>query len=213
MMIQIAIVEDIEALRETMASLIQMEKDLLCVYRFSNAEEALATLSEDPVDVVLMDIHLPGMNGIDCVRQLKQKCPQMQFMMSTIFHDDENIFNALKAGASGYLLKSDEPEKIIAAIRDLNAGGSPMDAQIARRVIESFHKRQSVNDSDPTLTKREYELLVLLSKGFRYKEIANQLYISIETVRKHVNNIYRKLQVQSRIEAVNKAFGERLPKE
>ena len=209
-MISIAIVEDIDELREAMASLIQSADDFFCAHLFSNAEDALHTLSENPVDVVMMDINLPGMSGIECVRQLKQKQSDMQFMMCTIFQDDENIFNALKAGASGYLLKGDDPEKIVSAIRELYAGGSPMNGQIARRVIETFQlQRVQTNLAKDLLTKRETELLEMLAKGFRYKEIAAQLFISIETVRKHINNIYTKLQVQSRMDAVNKVFGEK----
>ena len=206
-MINVAIVEDIQDLREAMAALVQAREDLLCVYSFSNAEEALIELSENPVDVVLMDIHLPGISGIECVAQLKKKHPEMQFMMCTIFQDDDNIFKALKAGASGYLLKADDPDRIIAAIHDLSAGGSPMNATIARRVIETFRKPEELTPPDTLLTPREHELLALLAKGLRYKEIAAQLFISIETVRKHINNIYTKLQVQSRMDAVNKMFG------
>ena len=206
-MINVAIVEDIQDLREAMAALVQAREDLLCVHSFSNAEEALIELSENPVDVVLMDIHLPGISGIECVAQLKKKHPEMQFMMCTIFQDDDNIFKALKAGASGYLLKGDDPDRIIAAIHDLSAGGSPMNATIARRVIETFRKPEELTPPDTLLTPREHELLALLAKGLRYKEIAAQLFISIETVRKHINNIYTKLQVQSRMDAVNKMFG------
>ena len=210
-MINVAIVEDIDELREAMRLLIQSAEGLLCVFDFSNAEDALSTLSDDPVDIVLMDIHLPGMSGIDCVRQLKEKRPEILFMMCTIFQDDENIFNALMAGASGYLLKSDDPEKTINAIGELYKGGSPMNAYIARRVIDTFHKPGApIRKNNDLLTKRENELLVLLAKGYRYKEIAAQLFIGVETVRKHINNIYVKLQVQSKMEAVNKVFGEKV---
>ena len=132
----------------------------------------------------------------------------MQFIMCTVFQNDDSIFNALKAGATGYLLKTDDPGKIIDAIHELHAGGSPMTPQIARRVIESF-KKPAVNEEIHLLTRRETEMLGLLTKGLRYKEIADKLFISTETVRKHINNIYLKLHVQSRIEAVNKIFGER----
>lgn len=207
-MISVAIVEDKQSLREALAAYIKAEPDMLCLYCFSDAEQALQELSVNPVDVVLMDIHLPGMSGIDCVRLLKEQHNKMQFMMCTIFEDEENVFNSLKAGASGYLIKGSMPDKIIAAIRDLAAGGSPMSAQIARRVMESFHVGKAyLNEDIATLTKRELELLNLLAKAFRYKEIADQLFISIETVRKHINNIYSKLHVQSRMEAVNKVFG------
>ena len=206
-MINVAIVEDIDEIREALATLVKDTDELLCVHSFTNAEEALATLRHHPMDVVLMDIHLPGINGIECVRQLKQVHPQMQFLMCTIFQDDDNIFNALKAGASGYLLKGDEPQKIIASIKEIHAGGSPMNAQIARRIIETFQHQHNEVKEQAGLTKRELELVNLLSKGYRYKEIAGQLFISIETVRKHINNIYSKLHVQSRMDAVNKVFG------
>src|SRR4051812_1122015 len=203
-MIHVAIVEDKPSLRDALAAYVRAEADMLCLYCFPDAEQALATLSEDPVDIVLMDIHLPGMSGIDCVRLLKERHPKTQFMMCTIFEDEEHVFKSLKAGASGYILKGATPEKIIAAIRELAAGGSPMSAQIARRLIESFHAgKESAGKAAAMLTKRELELLDLLAKAYRYKEIADQLFISIETVRKHINNIYSKLHVQSRMEAVN----------
>jgi DNA-binding NarL/FixJ family response regulator len=208
-MIHIAIVEDKDNLREALASYIKGEPDMLCLYSFPDAEQALEVLSADPVDVVLMDIHLPGMSGIECVRKLRERHSAMQFLMCTIFEDDDNIFRSLEAGASGYILKGSGSEAILAAIRDLQTGGSPMNAQVARRVIQSFHKQSAstVTEEASMLTKREMELLELLSKAYRYKEIADRLFISIETVRKHINNIYNKLHVQSRMEAVNKVFG------
>ena len=202
--------EDIEDIREALATMVEDTDELLCLHTFTNAEDALVNLMGNPLDVVLMDIHLPGISGIECVRQLKKVHPQMQFLMCTIFQDDENIFSALKAGASGYLLKSDEPKKIISSIKEIYAGGSPMNAQIARRIIETFHNTADQVKEQAGLTKREFELVNLLSKGYRYKEIADQLFISIETVRKHINNIYGKLHVQSRMEAINKVFGKRI---
>lgn len=207
-MISIAIVEDDEDIRESLKILIQTTEDFTCAGTFADAETGLEFLTANPADIVLMDIHLPGMDGIECVRQLKSVHPEMQFIMCTIFQDDNSVFNALKAGATGYLLKNDDPGKIIDAIHELHAGGSPITPQIARRVMESF-KRPAVNDAIHLLTKRETEMLGLLAKGFRYKEIADKLCISTETVRKHINNIYQKLHVQSRIEAVNKIYGDR----
>jgi DNA-binding NarL/FixJ family response regulator len=207
-MISIAIIEDDEDIRESLKILIQTTEDFECAGTFADAETGLEFLTANPADIVLMDIHLPGMDGIECVRQLKSVHPEMQFIMCTIFQDDNSVFNALKAGATGYLLKNDDPGKIIDAIHELDAGGSPITPQIARRVMESF-KRPAVNDAIHLLTKRETEMLGLLAKGFRYKEIADKLCISTETVRKHINNIYQKLHVQSRIEAVNKIFGDR----
>jgi len=207
-MISIAIIEDDEDIRESLEILVRTTEGFICTGTFGDAEAGLGFLIANPADIVLMDIHLPGMNGIECVRQLKLVHPGMQFIMCTVFKDDDSVFNALKAGATGYLLKNDDPAKIIDAIHELHAGGSPMTPQIARRVIESF-KRPAVNDALHLLTKRETEMLGLLAKGLRYKEIADKLFISTETVRKHINNIYQKLHVQSRIEAVNMIFGER----
>jgi len=207
-MISIAIIEDDEDVRESLEILVRTTEGFDCAGTFADAETGLEFLTRNPADIVLMDIHLPVMDGIECVRQLKSVHPGMQFIMCTVFKDDDSIFNALKAGATGYLLKNEDPNKIIDAIHELHAGGSPMTPQIARRVLESF-KKPAVNEAIHLLTKRETEMLGFLSKGLRYKEIADKLFISTETVRKHINNIYQKLHVQSRIEAVNMIFGDR----
>lgn len=204
-MISIAIVEDIKDIREGLAGILNMSEGFTCTYCFSNAEEAISVLTKNPVDIVLMDINLPGMNGIDCIIALKKVNPDTQFMMCTVYEDDEHIFNALKAGATGYILKNTEPGKLLDAIQDLHAGGSPMNALIARKVISSFQK-PVVNNSMALLTAREQELLQLLATGLRYKEIADRLFLSTDTVRTHIRNIYRKLEVQSRTEALNKVF-------
>jgi DNA-binding NarL/FixJ family response regulator len=202
-MIAVAIVEDIKEIGEGLRMLIDNSQDFLCKEVYATAEQALKELPGSQPDVVLMDIHLPGMSGIACLRQLKQQCPETQFIMSTIYEDDENIFESLKAGASGYLLKKTEPAKILDAIREVYQGGSPMSTQIARRVISSFQARNGIDDTD-ILTPREKEILKALAKGLRYKEIAAEMHISIETVRSHVRRIYEKLHVQSRTEALNK---------
>ena len=207
-MISIAIIEDDRVTRESLEILIQTAEGFECTGSFADAETGLEFLTNNPADIVLMDIHLPIMNGIECVRQLKSVHPEMQFIMCTIFRDDDSVFNALKAGATGYMLKNDDPGKIIDAIRELHSGGSPMTPQIARRVMESF-KRPAVNDALHLLTKRETEMLGFLAKGLRYKEIADKLFISTATVRTHIYNIYQKLQVQSRTDAINKVFGEK----
>ena len=207
-MISIAIIEDDEDVRESLEILVRSTEGFDCAGTFADAETGLDFLTHNPADIVLMDIHLPVMDGIECVRKLKSVHPDMQFIMCTVFKDDDSVFNALKAGATGYLLKNEDPVKIIDAIHEISAGGSPMTPQIARRVLESF-KRPSVNEAIHLLTKRETEMLGFLSKGLRYKEIADKLFISTETVRKHINNIYQKLHVQSRIEAVNMIFGDR----
>jgi DNA-binding NarL/FixJ family response regulator len=205
-MIQVAIVEDVEEIRKGLSMIINAADGVECKHTFSTGDNATQILSLEPVDVVLMDINLPGkINGIECVQRLKSIHPQMQFMMCTSFEDSELIFKALKAGATGYILKSIQPSRLIEAINEIYAGGSPMSAQIARKVISSFHKPAA---PEPThlLSKRELELLELLSKGYRYKDIAEKLFLSIETIRTHIRNIYRKLQVQSRTEALNKTF-------
>jgi len=207
-MISIAIIEDDKITRETLKSLIETTEGFECAGTFADAEAGLEFLAGHPVDIVLMDIHLPVMDGIECVRQLKSVHPEMQFIMCTIFQDDDSVFNALKAGATGYLLKNDDPGKIIDAIRELHSGGSPMTPRIARRVLESF-KRTAVNEDIHLLTNRESEMLGLLAKGFRYKEIADKLFISTATVRTHIYNIYQKLHVQSRTDAINKVFGQK----
>ncbi len=206
-MIQVAIVEDIREIKEGLELLIDSSEGFRCIKTYSNAEEAMADLPQINPDVVLMDINLPGINGIEAVRSLKPKIPATQFIMSTVYEDDENIFESLKAGASGYLLKKTAPSKILESIAEVYNGGSPMSSQIARKVIGSFQQKNSIDDSN-LLTQREKEILKLLARGLRYKEIAAELTISIDTVRTHTRHIYEKLQVQSRIEAINKVLGK-----
>jgi RNA polymerase sigma factor (sigma-70 family) len=203
--IRVAIVEDTEIIRESLTMLVSSSDGFECIAIFGDAEEALSKIPSLCPDVILMDIGLPGISGIECVRQLKTQCENTQYLMCTIFDDDENIFEALKAGATGYILKKTPPAKILEAITELHQGGSPMSGQIARRVIQAMHQPKT-NDALKSLTERETEILHLLAKGFRYKEISDQLHISIATVRTHIHNIYEKLQVQSRTDALNKAF-------
>jgi DNA-binding NarL/FixJ family response regulator len=207
-MIIVAIVEDIKEIREGLQFLIDGSDGFACPETFATGEQAVPGIQESCPDVVLMDINLPGINGIECVRQLKQKCRDTQFIMSTVYEDDDSIFESLKAGAAGYLLKKTEPSKILQAITEVYNGGSPMSAQIARKVISSFQHKNSIDESD-VLTPKEKEILKALSKGLRYKEIAAEMNISIETVRSHARHIYEKLQVQSRTEALNK-FNNRI---
>ena len=206
--IQIAIVEDNNDIRSGLMIMMSEADDIECNQAFSNAEDAIKILPINPVDVVLMDIDLPEMNGIDCIKILKDKCEKTQFMMLTVYEDDEKIFRSLQAGASGYMLKKSSSAQLVEAIKDLANGGSPMNAQIARRVVSSFQKEKIKKKIENTeeLTKRELELLDLLQKGYRYKEIAEKLFISQDTVRTHIRNIYLKLQVNSKIEAINKVF-------
>lgn len=205
-MVDVIIVEDIREIREGLQLLIGSSAGFSCKQAFPNAEEAVDALPSLRPDVVLMDINLPGMSGIEAVRILKEKCPGTLFIMSTVYEDDENIFESLKAGASGYLLKKTAPSRIIDAITEVTQGGSPMSSQIARKVIDSFRKKDTIDDAD-ILTPKEKEVLKALAKGLRYKEIAVQLEVSIETIRSHARRIYEKLQVQSRTEALNKVYG------
>jgi len=205
-MIKVVIIEDIKEIREGLQMLINGSEGFMCARTFANAEDAIEQLPGIGPDVTLMDINLPGMNGIEAVRKLKPLCSSTQFIMSTVYEDDESIFESLKAGASGYLLKNTAPARILDSIMEVYQGGSPMSGQIARRVIASFQHKDSIDDSE-LLTQREKEILKSLAKGLRYKEIAFEFNIGIETVRSHARNIYEKLQVQSRTEAVNKIMG------
>jgi DNA-binding NarL/FixJ family response regulator len=205
-MIHVVIIEDIKEIREGLQMLIDSSEGFACSETFSTAEQAIERIPQSCPDVVLMDIHLPGLNGIEAVKKLKAQCDGTQFIMSTIYEDDENIFESLKAGASGYLLKKTAPSKILDAIVEVYNGGSPMSSQIARKVIASFQHKDSI-DETTILTPKEKEILKALAKGLRYKEIADEMKISIETVRSHARKIYEKLQVQSRTEALNKVYG------
>jgi DNA-binding NarL/FixJ family response regulator len=202
----VAIVEDITEIREGLKLLIDNSDGFTCHEVYMNAEDAVKGLVISQPDVVLMDINLPVMNGIEAVRQLKDKCPGTQFIMSTVYEDDSNIFESLKAGASGYLLKKTAPANILQAITEVINGGSPMSTQIARKVIASFQKKDSIDENE-ILTPKEKQVLKSLAKGLRYKEIAGELNVSMETIRTHARNIYEKLQVQSRTEALNKVYG------
>lgn len=204
--ISVAIVEDNHDIRSAMELLINGSEGYACIGAFNNAEIALEKVPLLLPNVVLMDFNLPGMNGIECIIKLKAEYPDMQFMMLTVYEDDDKIFMALEAGASGYILKKTPPGELLDAIRDLHDGGSPMSSQIARRVVAYFQKQAKPNPALEALTSREKEILDQLSKGFLYKEIAGNLFISIETVRRHVHNIYEKLHVRSRTDAVNKYF-------
>jgi len=206
-MIKVVIIEDIKEIREGLQMLIDGSDGFMCARTFANAEDAIEQLPGISPDVALMDINLPGINGIEAVRKLKPKCSSTQFIMSTVYEDDDSIFESLKAGASGYLLKKTAPSKILDSIMEVFHGGSPMSGQIARKVIASFQQKDSIDES-ALLTQREKEILKSLAKGLRYKEIAAELKIGLETVRTHARNIYEKLQVQSRTEAINKIMGK-----
>jgi DNA-binding NarL/FixJ family response regulator len=205
--IRVALVEDDPQVREGLVSLISSAPGFHCAAACASAEEALKRLPPLSPEVVLMDIHLPGMSGIECIRRLKQQHPEMLISMLTVFEDHDRIFQSLTAGASGYLLKQTPPAKLLEAISELHHGGSPMSAQIARHVVETFQRPAPPELPDADLTPREQEIIRFLAKGYLYKEIAEQLDLSVETVRTHLHRIYDKLHVRSRTEAVMKVFG------
>lgn len=206
--IRVALVEDSPVITELLQSILLRAEEFLMEQLYTNAEDAIRFLPHQPADIVLMDIHLPGMNGIEAVAKLKVMCPHTQFMMCTISAGDEHVFEALRAGAAGYLLKDFSPGELLTALHELHHGGSPMSASIARKLVLHFQQlpAQPVLDNQVSLTAREEELLQLLSEGLRYKDIADRLFVSVDTVKKHCFNIYRKLHVRSRTEAVNKVF-------
>jgi len=209
MSISIAIVEDLDVVRNGLKDFISLSTDFLVVGSYKSGEEALQKLPETKPDIVIMDINLPGMNGIECIRQVKDKSPGTQFMMFTVYENDDKVFEALKAGASGYLLKNTGLLQIAESVKELHDGGSPMSANIARKMVNLVR-----GDSDKKtpfldlLSPREKEILQLLAKGLLYKEIAEQLGITTGTVRIHIHKIYEKLHVQNRTEAINKVFGK-----
>ncbi len=204
MPINVSIVEDSDQLRGTLARVINRAEGFKCVSQHPSAEDALEHLPTIKPDVVLMDINLPGLNGVECVQQLKPKLPATQIMMLTVYEDTENIFNALAAGASGYLLKRTTGAELLAAIKDVLRGGSPMTTHIARKVVQSFQRTAPTAPPTENLSAREQEVLDCLAKGFLYKEIAEKLGISYETVHTYIRRIYEKLQVRTRTEAVAK---------
>jgi DNA-binding NarL/FixJ family response regulator len=204
MPINVSIVEDNDKLRGTLARVLDRADGFKCVSQHGSAEDALKELVRVKPDVVLMDINLPGINGVECVRQLKQLAPTMLMIMLTVYEDTENIFNALAAGASGYLLKRTSSTELLEAIREVKRGGSPMTTHIARKVVQSFQSTAPAASATENLSQREQEVLDLLSQGFLYKEIAEKLSIGYETVHTYVRRIYEKLQVRTRTEAVAK---------
>jgi DNA-binding NarL/FixJ family response regulator len=208
MSISIAIVEDLDEVRDGLKNFISLNTEFIVVGSYKTGEEAFVNLPLVQADIVIMDIHLPGMNGIECIRQVKDKSPGTQFMMFTVYENDEKVFEALKAGASGYLLKNTGLLQIVESVRELRDGGSPMSANIARKLVNLFRDTPKEAASMDILSNRENEILHLLSKGLLYKEIADQLQITTGTVRQHIHNIYDKLHVQNRTEAINKAFGK-----
>jgi len=207
MPIRIALVEDDPDIRELTASLLQFYDDLECVGTFESAEALTRSLKTLSADVVLMDIGLPGQNGIECVRAQHLLYPAIEFVMFTDHADSQGVFEALAAGATGYVLKGGLPEDLVAAIRDVRIGGSPMSRRIARMVAASFHRTEPQFPNLEKLTKQEREVLKGLDKGLSYKEISQLHFVSEHTIRSQVRSIYEKLEVHTRTEALNKLHG------
>jgi DNA-binding NarL/FixJ family response regulator len=209
MSISVSIVEDDPQVRGSLAKLIDGAPGFRCVSRHGSAEDALQELPKIRPEVVLMDINLPGINGVECVGRLKPQLPAAQIIMLTVYQNTEHIFNALAAGATGYMLKQTPPAELLTAIKEVHAGGSPMSSHIARKIVQSFQHPVPVADAgSASLSPREAEVLDLLAKGFLYKEIADQMKVSYATVHTHIRHVYEKLHVRSRTEAVAKHLGQ-----
>ncbi len=207
--ISVAIVEDVQGTRENLVELLKRSPGLKCAGSFASGEEAVRDLPALAPGVVLMDINLPGMSGVQCAAQLKTALPKTQILMLTAYENSDLIFESLRSGAGGYLMKNTEPDEIVQAIEQIHAGGSPMSMQIARKVVSHFQEIKKPSKEFEQLTSRELEILSLLAKGFLYKEIGDQLSISLHTVRGHVHLVYEKLHVQSRSEAIIKFLGRK----
>jgi DNA-binding NarL/FixJ family response regulator len=203
-MINVSLVEDDAKLRATLARYLTGQPGFRCVSTYPNAEAALADIPRVVPDVVLMDINLPGMSGIECVSRLRATMPALKIIMLTVFEESEQVFKALSAGAFGYLVKSLRPARIVEAIREVHAGGSPMSGHIARKVVQSFQAQAAARAETDTLSGRELDVLQALSRGHTYKQIAGDLNISLATVRTYIQRIYEKLHVHSHAEAVMK---------
>jgi DNA-binding NarL/FixJ family response regulator len=212
-MITVAIVEDDAGVRRSLEWLVKSSPEFACVSACGSAEEALRVLPKSAPEVVLMDINLPNRSGIECTARLKELLPATQVVMITVYDDSEKVFNALRAGASGYILKRAAPERILQAIREVQAGGVPMSSEIARKVLGSFREPAPAASEEQSLSRREQEVLELLAQGCSNKEIADKLSISIETVTWHLRHIYGKLHVRSRTQAALKFLGQRQGKE
>lgn len=205
--IPVALIEDNEVIRAGVRDLLNTSKDFYCAADFGSAEEALGDGLNTRITIVLLDIQLPGQSGTQALAMLKARFHVAQFIMYTIHEDDDNIFNALRAGANGYILKRTPPEQVLAALTELHNGGSPMSTEIARKVVAHFQKTGTAKTpAAALLTNRELEIVNLLAEGYLYKEIAERLNMAVNTVKKHLYNVYEKLHVQNRTEAVNKVF-------
>lgn len=200
----VVVVEDDPRLQQHLIRMLDQPEDITCLCAVSSGEEALEKIPKYQPDVVLMDINLPGISGIDCIRNLKDKLPRLEVVMLTAYEEEDNIFRALKEGASGYLLKSSTPDDIYNAIRDVYSGGVPFSSHIARKVAQYFREERKIENENESLTPREKDVLKLLASGYIYKEVADQLEISLETVRTYVKRICQKLHVRSKVEAIIK---------
>ncbi len=201
-MIRVAIVEDNQVLAKSIEQLFEQTNDMRCVACISNLLNVVSVFQKAKPDIVLMDIGLPGISGIEGVRTLRNNFDNLQILMFTVFDDDEKIFEAIREGASGYLLKKTRPQEIIDAIREMSQGGSPMSPSVARRVIQYFQSGTPLKEEDFQLTTREKEILFSLVDGLSYKKIADKYFLSVHTIRKHISNIYEKLHVHSKSQAV-----------
>lgn len=206
--IAVSIVEDDRGTREKLMAVLGAAPGLRCLHAYPNGEEAVRGIPTNVPDVVLMDINLPGCSGIECVAQLKAKLPKLQVLMLTTYEDSKLIFDSLRAGASGYLLKNMPPAEVVQAVEQVSVGGSPMSMAIARKVVNHFQQMKQQASEVDQLSKREQEILALLAKGYLYKEIADQLGITPGTVRVHLHAVYEKLHVSSRTQAVVKFLGK-----
>jgi DNA-binding NarL/FixJ family response regulator len=210
--ISVSIVEDDAEVRSSLAKLINGSPGYRSVSQHASAEIALREIPKVNPEVVLMDINLPGINGVECVRRLKPLLPATQIIMLTVYQNTENIFNALAAGATGYMLKQTPPAELLVAIQNVHAGGSPMSSHIARKIVQSFQQLSSTSPEDQSLSPREVQVLNLLTKGFLYKEIADSMQVTYATVHTHIRHIYEKLHVRSRTEAVAKHLNQTRPR-
>ena len=204
-MITVCIVEDLEDIRNGIAAIINMTDGFKVLETFPNAEDALQQLGLLQPDIVVMDINLPGMSGVECIRRLHEKNRSTQFMMFTIYENSDTVFEALKAGATGYILKNSSPVKIIESLQELHNGGSPMNPEIAKKLVQRFQK-QTFSENEYNLTPKEQKILELMSKGYLYKEIAGKLNNTVNTIKQHIRHIYEKLHVQNKAEAINKMY-------
>lgn len=211
MNISVSIVEDDRRTRESLVTVLRCAAGVKVLGAHPSAETALVAVPQEQPEVVLMDINLPGMSGVECVRRLKPQLPDTQVIMLTVYQNTDHIFNALTAGATGYMLKQTPPSELLEAIKEVQAGGSPMSSHIARKIVQSFQRPTPAASNDANLSPREAEVLDLLAKGFLYKEIAEQMKVSYATVHTHIRHIYEKLHVRSRTEAVAKHLGQNRP--